>query len=64
MEYRAGVKAREWFIYPMGRMNAHIDRVTELTPEYRAAMDSGCHSFDLVARKVLGRYTPEQNEHI
>ncbi len=63
-EYRLGVRAREWFIYPIDRLDAHIARVSELTPEYRAAMDGGCHSFDLVASKVLARYTPDQNPHI
>jgi hypothetical protein len=64
-EYRLGVKAKEWFIYnihDLGRQ--HIARVAKLSPEYREAMDSGCHSFDLVTEKVLARYTPDQNEHI
>jgi hypothetical protein len=63
-EYRPGVKAKEWFIKHIDDLTHHIARVAELTPEHRKAMDSGCHSFDLVAAKVLARYTPDQNEHI
>ena len=59
-----GVKTKFWYISPIDDLTRDIIRVSELTPEYRKAMDSGCHSFDLVARKVLARYTPEQNEHI
>ena len=62
-EYRPGVKAKEWFIHRADDLGGDpIARVTELTPEYRAAMDSGSHSFDLVAEKVLSRYTPDRNE--
>jgi hypothetical protein len=65
VEYRLGVKAKEWFIYKIDDLGGqHIARVAQLTPEYRMAMDSGCYSFDLVAGKVLARYTPDQNEHI
>lgn len=64
-EYRLGVKAKEWFIYHIDDLGGqHIARVAKLTPEFREAMDSGCHSFDLVASKVLARYTPDQNERI
>ena len=64
-EYRLGVKAKEWFIYSIDDLGGqHIARVAKLTTEYRDAMDSVCHSFDLVAVKVLARYTPDQNEHI
>jgi hypothetical protein len=64
-EYRLGVKAKDWFIYSIDDLGGqHIARVSKLTPEYREAMDSGCHSFDLVEEKVLARYTPDQNEHI
>ena len=59
------MKAKEWFIYKIDDLGApHIARIANLTPEYRAAMDRGCHSFDLVARKVLAKYTPDQNEHL
>ena len=64
VEYRPGVKAREWFIYTVDRLDEHCARLTELPPEYRDAMDMGCHSFDLVASKALARYTPAQNEHL
>lgn len=64
-EYRLGVKAKEWFIYKIDDLGGqHIARIAKLTPEYREAMDSGCHSFDLVAGKVLAGYTPAQNGHI
>jgi hypothetical protein len=64
-EFRLGIKAKEWFIYQADNLGGdHFACVTKLTPEYREAMDSGCYSFDLVAEKVLRRYTPDQNEHI
>lgn len=63
-EYRPGAKAKEWFVYSINDLAHHIARVAKLTPKYRNAMDTGCHSFDLVAAKVLARYTPDQNEHI
>ncbi|HEX4611480.1 MAG TPA: hypothetical protein VH092_25020 [Urbifossiella sp.] len=64
-EYRLGVKAKEWFIYNINDLGGQpVARVTELSREYQEAMDSGCHSFDLLAEKVLRRYTPDQNEHI
>ncbi len=65
IEHRLGVKAKEWFIYMINDLAGDpIARVTRLTREYREAMDNGCYSFDLVAEKVLARYTPDQNEHI
>ena len=63
-EVRPGVKAKEWFIYSVDTLVDHIARVTELSTEHLGAMDSGCHSFDLIAKKVLARYTPDQDEHI
>lgn len=64
-EHRLGVKAKEWFIYNIDDLGGqHIARVAKLSPEHREAIDSGCYSFDLVAAKVLSRYTPDQNEHI
>ena len=65
IEYRLGVKSKDWFIYNIDDLGGqHIARVAELPLEYREAMDSGCHSFDLVAGKVLAGYTPDQNEHL
>jgi hypothetical protein len=65
MEYRRGIKAKGWFIYNITDLGGnHIARVTQLTPEYRKAMDNPCFSFDFVSEKVLVRYTLEQNEHI
>ena len=58
------MKAKEWFIYKADNLDHEVARVADLTPEYRQAMDDGCHSFDLVAEKILRRYTPDQNEHI
>ena len=64
-EHRLGVKAKEWFIYRIDDLaGQHIARTGTLTEDYRRAMDAGCDSFDLVASKVLARYTPEQNPHI
>ena len=64
-EYRLGVKAKEWFIHDIHDLGGpQVARVAKLNKEYRGAMDSGCHSFDLVAEKALAEYTPDQNEHI
>ncbi|MFO0804759.1 MAG: hypothetical protein U0791_16750 [Gemmataceae bacterium] len=63
--FEPGVKAKDWFIYNIDDLGeSHIARVTKLKPEHRAAMDCECCSFDLVAGKVLARYTPDQNDHI
>ena len=62
--YRPGVRAQDWYLYTVDRLDEHFARVAELSPEYRAAMDHGCHSFDLVASKVLARYTPDQHPHL
>jgi hypothetical protein len=60
-----GEKAKAWFIHRIDDLSGdEIERVQNLTPEYRAAMDSGCFSFDLTAEMILAGYTPEQNEHI
>ncbi len=60
-----GIKATHWFISRVDQLGGDpISCMTELTQECREAMDSGCHSFDLVAAKVLRRYTPDQNEHL
>ena len=65
VEHRRAVKAKEWFIFRIDDLGGqHVARIAELTPQYREAMDSGCYSSDLVAGKVLARYTPDQNEHI
>lgn len=65
VEYRLGMKAKEWFIHDINDLNGkHVARVTKLGSEHRAAMDGGCYSFDLVAKKALARYTPDQNEMI
>jgi hypothetical protein len=65
VEYRLGVKAKEWFVYRIDALQGPaVARVVKLTPEYRLAMDHACFSFDLVAEKILRRYTPDQNEHI
>lgn len=64
-EYRLGMRAKEWFIYDIDDLGGkHVARVTKLSSEHRAAMDGGCYSFDLVAKKALARYTPDQNEMI
>ena len=64
-EYRRGVQAKEWFLYRIDALQGpEVARVTELRPEYRLAMDRACSSFDLVAEKILRRYTPDQNEHV
>jgi hypothetical protein len=60
-EYRDGHKAHEWWIYPVDDLQNHIARTSELSSEYRQAMDSGCYSFDLVAEKIRQHYMPDQN---
>jgi hypothetical protein len=54
--HRKGVKAETWFIYRLDDLRTPVKQVK--------AMDRGTYSFDLVAEKVLQRYTPDQNEHI
>lgn len=64
-EWRAGVKATVWFIHKINRLGGTGTECRgELSQEHREGMDGGCHSFDLVAEKVLARYTPDQNEHL
>lgn len=65
VEYRPGAKAKEWFIYKIDQLDrGHIARVSALNAEYRQAMDHSCYSFDMVARMIQQRYTPDQNEHV
>jgi len=65
VEYRPGVKAKEWFIYRIEELGGpHIDRVTTLKADYRQAMDHACFSFDWVVDLIQQRYTPDQNQHI
>ena len=54
--------ARPWMVSdpPLVVFSCH-DRSPVMRLE---AMDSACDSFDLVAAKVLARYTPEQNPHL
>ena len=60
-EYRVGHKAKEWFIYRIDDLRDHFDRTSDMSPEYKAAMDHSTYSFDLVAKKILAGYTPDQN---
>lgn len=63
--FEPGAKAKAWYFHPITQLGGHGKRVErELTRTQREAMDDGCHSFDLVAEKVLARYTPDQNEHL
>jgi hypothetical protein len=64
VEYRRGVKAKEWFICRLEDPSHRVARVSRLTPAYQSAMDQICYSFEMVAEKILARYTPDQNEHI
>lgn len=63
-EYRLGHKAREWYIYRIDDLRNHIERRHSMPRDYAAAMDSGMHSFDLVASKILEGYTPQKNEFL
>jgi hypothetical protein len=64
-EIRQGVRAKEWFVFEVDKLGGqHFLRANELADPYRAAMDGGCYSFDLVAERILARYTPDQNEHL
>jgi len=59
-----GVKAKNWYIHHLDdNYNNHIV-VEKLTDEFKHAMDSGTHSFNLVANKILCRYTPDQDDRI
>jgi len=60
-EYRLGHKAEEWWIYRIDDLLNHIARTSEMSAEFRQAMDRSCSSFDLVVAKMHGDYTPDQN---
>jgi hypothetical protein len=63
-ETRKDIKAKRWFIYRIDDLGRHIDVVENLSNRYKKAMDYGTFSFDLVAEKVLQRYTPDQDGRI
>ena len=47
--WQAGVKAEVWFINTMSRLGGSgLECRGELTQKQREAMDSGCHSFDVL----------------
>jgi hypothetical protein len=62
--HRPGEKAWEWFVYRMDDLRTHFLRTPKLASEHIGAMDHACFSFDLVAKKILQKYTPSKNEHI
>jgi len=59
----SGQKADWWYIVSLDNFDDK-KRVKQLTDEFKNAMDSGTYSFDLVAKKVLQRYTPDQDDRI
>lgn len=59
-----GAKAIEWFIFEVEAPTDCIARISEMPKKCREAMDYGTSSFDLTAKKILSRYTPDQNEHL
>ena len=63
-ETRKNVKAKRWFIYRIDDLRHHITIVENLSNEHKKAMDDGTFSFDLVAEKILQRYTPDQDGRI
>jgi hypothetical protein len=51
---------RTWYIYDVHDLRRRLDVVNDLPDQYKAAMDSGTYSFEMVARKILARYGPDQ----
>ena len=64
LEYRTGVKAKEWWIYRIDNLRELVVRTSKMTAEYARAMDRQTSSFDLVAGGILAGYTPDQNPHL
>jgi hypothetical protein len=62
-EMRPGVRANLWFIYD-AETHEEVARVKSLSAKHKAAMDYSCQSFDLVASKVLCRYSPDKHPNI
>ncbi|WP_395741421.1 hypothetical protein [Prosthecobacter sp.] len=52
---------RTWYIYSVDDLRNHTETRIWLRGKYAAAMDSGMHSFDLVAAKILDSYAPDKN---
>jgi hypothetical protein len=63
-ETRQDKKAKLWYIYHISDLRNHIARVRLLTNEQKRAMDHATYSFDLVARKIMERYTPDRDGRI
>lgn len=63
-ETRPNVKAERWFIYRINDLRNHFAVVKKLSKKYKSAMDNGTFTFDLVAEKILQRYTPDQDGRI
>ena len=63
-EHRPGHKAKEWFIYRIEDLRHHFERTSNMSPEYKAAMAHSTFSFDLVAKKILAGYTPDQDPRL
>ncbi len=63
-EWRKGMKAQEWWIYRIDDLRELITRTQTMTPEYASAMDHEMSSFDLVAKKIIAGYTPNQNSRL
>ena len=63
-EHRPGKTASEWWISTVENPTTYVARVKNLSEEYSKAMDSGTHSFDLTANKILTAYTSDKNPFI
>jgi len=63
-QIKRGVKAKRWFIYHIDNLWTHIADVRRLSKKYKKAMDHGTFSFPSVAKKVLQRYLPEQDDRL
>lgn len=64
LEYRTGVKSKDWWIYQIDNLRKLVVRTSTMTPQYARAMDRQTSSFDLVAQAILSGYTPDQNPHL
>jgi len=59
-----GERAKKWYIYDVNDWKNPIKVKKWMTKKYKMAMDMTLCSFDVTAKKVLAKYTPDQNEFL
>jgi len=57
-------KAKKWYIYDVNDWENHIKVKKWMTKKYKMAMDMTSCGFDVTAKKILAKYTPDQNEFL